>query len=298
MLKTRIKLLIICALLFSFPVKAENLRFGILPVIDTLPLQVAVKEGYFKNENLDVELIPFNSAMERNTAVHTGQLDGFFGDMIATLLLIEKKVPIRILTVSYSTNPQQTMFGLVTSPKLKSPKPGDSLTIAISKATIIEYLLTYIQDLPNASGYTYQPVEIKQMPIRLQMLLAGKIDSALLPEPLVSLAVSKGAKLLATDQSLDMPLTILNIAENKLAQADAFLRAYKKSVVAINEDPEKYRALMAKTCRIPKPMVKSFPMYRYPLPRLPEEKEVSQVQSWMLEKNLLKKSIPYSRLIP
>ncbi len=279
-------------------VNSQELRFGILPVIDTLPLQVAIKEGYFKEQNLNVKLIPFSSAMERNTAVHSRQLDGYFGDLIATLLLIDKGSAIRVLTISYQTNPNQRMFGLVTTPKQNNPTENSTLSVAISKASIIEYLLSHIKQLPGAAKYRYEPVEIKQMPIRLQMLLAGKIDSALLPEPLASLAISKGAKLLATDQSLNMPLTILNMVERKLSTKGAFLKAYGKAVSALNRNPEAYRSLMAKTCRIPKPLVATFPMYKYPSPRLPTEEEVNQVQTWMLANGLLKTQLPYSNLVP
>ncbi|MBU2510825.1 ABC transporter substrate-binding protein [bacterium] len=284
-------------------VYAEPLRFGVLPVIDTLPLQVAVKEGFFNREQLEVELVPFTSANERNTAVYSGQLDGFFGDLIATLLIIDKKlardneVPVKILTISYYTDPDQRMFALVTSPQLV-PGSKTELTVAVSKASIIEYLLTWFQKLPTSGQYSFQAVEIKQMPIRLQMLLAGKIDSALLPEPLVSLAESKGARVLDTDQALNMPLTILNISTNRLNQKDAFLRAYGKAVLELNKNPEKYRDLMAETCRIPKPLVKSFPMYKYPAPRVPSESEVKPVQDWMVEKDLLSSAISYKLLVP
>ncbi len=302
----RNKLLILFLVFFIMTfsvIYAKPLRFGILPVIDTLPLQVAVKEGFFKQEQLEVQLVPFTSANERNTAVYSGQLGGFFGDLIATLLLVDKKVskdqnvPVKILTVSYFTNPQQRMFALVTAPKLKSGSKNE-LTVAISKASIIEYLLTYFQALPTSGQYSYQAVEIKQMPIRLQMLLTGKIDSALLPEPLVSLAESKGANVLDTDQSLNMPLTILNLSTDRLKNKDAFLRAYTNAVNELNRNPEKYRGLMAKTCRIPKPLVKSFPMYKYPAPRIPSESEVKQVQDWMIKKKLLSAPISYELIVP
>lgn len=298
MLRKTILWVFITLLISSFNLIAEDLKFGILPVIDTLPLQVAVHDGYFKEQDLNVELIPFISAMERNTAVHTGQIDGFFGDLIATLLLVDKNLPLKILTISYYTNPDLRMFGLVTSPQFNHNKDNQTLSVAISKASIIEYLLSYVEDLNGANQFKYQAVEIKQMPIRLQMLLAGKIDSALLPEPLTTLAMSKGAKLLATDQTLNMPLTILNLSEQKLPAKNAFLKAYGKAVEAINNNPEQYRDLMAKTCRIPKPLVKSFPVYHYPEPRLPSKAEVDQVQDWMIANQLLNAPIAYNKLVP
>lgn len=291
---------IFLVVIFSLPrpVLSETLTFGILPVIDTLPLQVAVKEGFFEEQGLDVTLVPFMSAMERNTAVHSHQIDGFFGDLIATILLVDKGVDLRLLTVSYRTNPEQRMFGLVLSPEFEKAPAGGSISVAISKASIIEYLLTYIAPLPGANRYSYEEVEIKQMPIRLQMLLAGRMDSALLPEPLLTLAESRGATVLATDQSLDMPLTVLNISGEKAGSVKPFMKAYEKAVSVLNKEPAEYRELMARTSRIPKPLIRDFPMYTYPEPKIPEEKEVMQVQDWMLKKGLIEQKIPYRQMLP
>lgn len=279
-------------------VSAETLRMGILPVIDTLPLHVGMTEGYFKAENLDVELVLFSSAMERNTAMHTGQLDGFFGDMLATLLLVRNKIPVRFLTVSYATSKTQRMFGLMLSPQLSEAREQGEITVAVSKASIIEYLLDNLKNSPELEGMELKEVEIKQMPLRLQMLLTGRIDGALLPEPLASLAEKRGARLVVTDQDLDMPLTVLNIHGDKLHLSKPFVRAYTRSVNAINQNPEKYRTLMIKTCRIPEDLVAEFPMYHYPPPRLPTQAEVQQVQEWMIKKGLLHQSIPYISLVP
>lgn len=285
-------------ILMAGNVSAETLRMGILPVIDTLPLHVGMTEGYFKAENLDVELVHFSSAMERNTAMHTGQLDGFFGDMPATLLLVRNKIPVRFLTVSYSTVKSQRMFGLMLSPQLPESRQKGEITVAVSKASIIEYLLDNLKNSPELEGIELKEVEIKQMPLRLQMLLTGRIDGALLPEPLASLAEKRGARLIVTDQALNMPLTVLNIHGDKLHLSKPFVRAYTRSVNEINQNSEKYRALMIKTCRIPEDLVADFPMYQYPPPRLPTQREVQQVQEWMIKKGLLHQLISYSSLIP
>ena len=299
--KKRIGLVWLLVVIFSLAagiVSAETFRMGILPVIDTLPLQVGVTEGYFEAENLDVKLVSFSSAMERNTAMHSGQLDGFFGDMPATLLLVRNKIPVRFLTISYATNKKQRMFGLMLSPELPVAREQGKITVAISKASIIEYLLDHLKQLPETQPMQLEEVEIKRMPLRLQMLLTGKIDAALLPEPLVSLAENRGARLVVTDQQLDMPLTVLNIHTNKRHLAESFIKAYTKSVNALNQTPEKYRRLMTKTCRIPGNLVDTFPMYQYPAPRVPTQTEVQQVQDWMIKKGLLHQSIPYQSLIP
>jgi NitT/TauT family transport system substrate-binding protein len=274
----------------------DVLKIGVLPVIDTLPLQVAKHNDYFKKQNLDVELIRFSSAMDRNSAMLTNQLHGFFGDIPATLLLIKNKIPLKLLTIAYRTTPGQPMFGLLLSPKAKNNKNG-VLTVAISRGSIIEYLLDKIIDIAPISNYQIVPKEIKQMPIRMQMLASSQIDSALLPEPLLTLAKAKGSQLIMSDEHLNLPLTILNIHQKQFHLKDRFLKAYAQAIAELNQNGNQYKSLMVKTCRIPKHLADHFIQYKFPFPQLPTEKEVSEVQSWMLKKNMIKQAIPYQNLI-
>lgn len=273
-----------------------HLRLGILPVLDTLPLQVARQDGLFVEQGLEVELVPFSSALERDTAMQSGRLDGYFGDILNTLLLIQNNVPMRMVTVSWRTSPGQPMFALLRGPETSAE--ATELEVGISTSSIIEYLLDRMRAQKELQGTTFKALEVKQIPIRLQMLLGGQLQAALLPEPLVGLATSKGAALLATDEKLDMPLTVICLHEHKMEFAKAFMKAYASAVERINKNPEEYRMLMVETCRVPKPLAQSFPVYRFPEPALPEESEIWPVQQWMLTRGLLKSMLDYERLVP
>lgn len=306
------KLLLAVALVLVFSslghADAFKIRFGILPVLDTLPLQVAVKDGLFKGQGLDVELVKFASALERDTAMQAGQLDGYFGDLIATYLLINQDVPMYIALTSWRTMPRYPMFGIALSPANKGKRLEDmrGLKLGLSKSTVMEFLADQMEDkLGVGRGYLSQ-VEVKKIPIRLQMLMADQIDTALLPEPLLTLATSKGGGVLTTAENLDMPLTVLCLHRKYFKDgADPYIRfitAYKEAVHRLSENPEKYRQLMAETCRIPKPLVPEFPIYPYPMPSLPTPEELDVVQDWMIQKGLLDGRVPHelvlSPLIP
>ena len=291
-------LLVLCGLAVGVAASAQSrsLKMGILPVLDTLPLQVAVRQGFFQKQGLNVELVPFASALERDTAMQSGALDGYFGDILNTLLLIQNKVPMRIVTVSYATAPGQRMFALVRSPK--SDASETKFQVGISKSSIIEYLLDRMSSANAGKLPELEVLEVKQIPIRLQMLLAGQLGTALLPEPLASLAESKGAAILATDEELKMPLTVLCLHEERKNDVEAFLKAYTEAVESINANPETFRELMVETCRVPKPLAKTFPVYRFPEPKLPAEQDVWPVQQWMLTRGLLNAMLPYDRIVP
>ncbi len=276
----------------------ENLRIGILPVLDTLPLQVAVQEGLFKEQGLDVTLVSFSSALERDMAIQSGKLDGYFGDMLNTLLLAKQGVPLRMLTVCYRSTPGQPMFGIALSPGTDAKALPQPCKVGISTSSIIEYLLNRMQRKPELREQHFSILEVRKIPIRLQMLLSGQLDSALLPEPLLSLAKLKKCAVLTTDEELKIPVTVVCLVEKALPKADAFMEAYEEAVRRINDDPEKYRALMVEKCRIPKPLEKDFPVYTLPEPQAPTENEVFEVQQWMLSRGLLDKFLPYDTLVP
>lgn len=281
---------------------ADPIRIGILPVLDTLPLQVAVRDGLFEKQGLQVALVPFNSAMERDVAMQSGRLDGYFGDLINTLLLIKSRVPMRIIATSYRSMPGQRMFALVTAPQVKASDPAaiSKMKVGISNATIIEYLLDRMEQQGKIPADALIRTEVKKIPIRMQMLLAGQLDSAVLPEPLVTLAEKRGASVLVTDEPLDMPLTVLCLHEQVLKDRPqalaAFLTAYRQAIASIARDPERYRKLMAETCRIPQPLMGAYPIPRYPDPQLPERQAVDMAQRWMIQHKMLERTFTYDDL--
>jgi len=296
----KIVFVIAFVLMFGSAVQAGDIsmRFGVLPVLDTLPLQVAARDGLFEKHGLDVELVKFMSALERDTAMQTGQIDAYFGDLIATYLLINQGVPMRIGMTSWRTKPGFPMFGIGLSPASRERDLGgmEGRKLGLSKSTIMEFLADKMEDHLGVSRGYFNQVEIKKMPIRMQMLMTGQIDSALLPEPLLSLTRLKGGGMLATAETLDLPLTVLCFHDKYFKDGgegySRFIAAYKEAVRRLKDNPEAYRQLMAETCRIPKPLVAKFPVYPYPMPSLPTSEELKVVLDWMLEKKLLKVRVP------
>ena len=61
----------------------------------------AQERGLFQQAGLNVELVPFGSAQERDTAFVAGAIDGYFGDMVNTLLLKASGQDVKVITVDY-----------------------------------------------------------------------------------------------------------------------------------------------------------------------------------------------------
>ena len=114
--------------------------------------------------------------------MRAGRLQGHFGDLMNVFTQNATGVGQKIVITTTHTNPEQRAFGLVTSPaaaeKLTSLEaiPAGTKT-AMSSATIIDYLLDRMTETTKTEG-KLQNLEVKQIPIRLQMLLSNKVDTS------------------------------------------------------------------------------------------------------------------------
>ena len=272
---------------------AEGIRIGVLPVVDTLPLWVAKERGLFEANGLDVELVSFDSALERDAALQAGKLEGYFGDLLNTVLLIRSGQPIRIVTTAYHTDAGRRMFGLALAPGSDIDRPDRLVhrTIGISRATVIEFLLDQMLAAAGVPSNQIEKQDIKKIPIRMQLLLSGQIAAALLPEPLLSLAESKGARVLLDDRRLDLTETVIALKKNWIetdpGRLARFRTAYAKSVETIRQEPEAMIDILVRRCRLPSELSAAYRPPAFPASGLPTSRDIELVQKWLMENRML-----------
>jgi len=234
------------------------IHFGTLPVIQALPLFVAAEKGFFKEEGLNVELIGFNSALEKDVALTSGQIAGYFGDLQTCIVLNGNNVPIKIVAEIYNATKGQRTFALLVSPKSAGQALPDVLKggVAVSSNTILDYLTAKFLASRGVPLTQATLVEMKNIPIRMQMLLGGQVSAAVLPEPLATLAESGGAHAIMDDAGTGLSSTVLAFNEKFLTQSPestkAFLRAVARASAYINGNGNDVRPIMNRSagCRI------------------------------------------------
>jgi len=293
-------------LIMAFPAvssSGEKLGFGILPVVDVLPLLVGQENGLFEKEGIDLELISFQSALERDAALQAGRLDGYFGDILNTVLLVQSGEQLKIIATAFHTHPRFRMFGIAVAPGsgITDPAGIKGKDVAISSATVIEYLLDQLLGTRNMSPKDVTKQEIKKIPIRLQMLLSGQVTAALLPEPLLTLAEANGAGVILDDRNLNTALTVLAVnLKNRpaiVALIPGFLKAYDAAVDMINENPSQFKELLITKTQFPMAVKDKYPVPVFPARALPAEADVLAVQEWLLKNGLIKTRIPYASMV-
>jgi len=281
----------------------DIIRFGVLPVVDTLPLVVGQQAGLFDKEGIKLEIISFQSALERDAALWAGKLDGYFGDILNTVLLIHAGQKIKIITTAFHTHPKYRMFGIAASPasEIKDLSGLKGKQVAISRASIIEYLLDRILAGRGFSPGFVEKQEIKKIPIRLQMLLSNQVPAALLPEPLLTLAECRGAKILADDRTLNTSLTVLAMQIKTVNQDTSlmprFLRAYGTAVKKINQDPEAYKDVLVTHTRFPESIKDRYQIPVFPEVKTPLKKDIMAAQQWLIKNGMDDSMISFGNIV-
>lgn len=278
----------------------QKLKLGILPVDDSLPLIVADQKGYFDEENLDVELITFQSAVESQSAMQAGQIDGMLTDIVVAALLKESGVNIKITSV-IAVSQEKRRFAIVASPKSGIERIEDlkGKDIGISTNSIIEFMTDKLLDEAGIGSQNVKKTSVPKIPVRLEMLINNQIDAVNIPEPLVSLAELKGAKVIVDDTVNPQLTQVVMIMTDQALQQDikSFYKAYAKAVDEINTNPNQFKETLIQNTNIPEPVIEKYQVSTYPKPQLPPEKVVNDVLSWLNEKGLVSVSLKYKDLI-
>ncbi len=280
----------------------EKIRIGVLPVIDTLPLYAAQERGLFQQAGLNVELVQFGSALERDSALVAGSIDGYFGDMVNTLLLKSSDQDVKVITIDYHTNPQCRMFGLLASPSnnVTDINATQGMSVATSSATVTEYVLDNILAENNMTGKITK-TEVKVLPIRYQSLMQNSVQLAILPEPYVTQAIQGGAHLVADDRTINITATVIGMKAGYITShagdMKKFLNVYNDTVRSINLDPTKYYDVLEKYINFPAELESEYSFQILSSISLPSIEEFQKVHDWMTEKGILSKSIGYDTVI-
>lgn len=286
--------------------KAESttLKIGSLTIEENLPLLVAEKNGYFAAENIKVELVPFQSPVESQSAFQSGQLDGMITDIMIATLLRSSGEDLRVTSIALGATPQEGRFAIVASPKsnINTVQDLKGKSIGISSNSIIEYVTDGLLLEGGVNPSEVKKTTVAKIPLRLEMLLNNQIDAITVPDPQISYTVAQGAKIIAEDTkgaNLSQSVMIMTskALNNKKDATSRFYKAYAKAVDEINQKPDQYKELLVKNVNIPENVVSSYKVQHYSKPQLPAEKDVNNVIAWLKSKSLLKNEVKYQDFI-
>ncbi|MCA1960950.1 MAG: ABC transporter substrate-binding protein [Desulfomonile sp.] len=280
-----------------------KIRFGTIPVLQALPLFVAKDKGLFARENVNVELVPFSTASERDIALTANRIDGNFGDLFAAAILKGNGRDVAVVAVNCNAQTSGRMFAIMVPPgsKCSSLKDLGGVPIAISSGSVNHFVTDSLMSRAGVPEAKITTVESKNIGLRLQMLLSGLHEAATLPEPLVSVAESKGASALGDDRDLPGTQTVLTFSASLLRDRPeivrAFLRAVDAANILINSEPDSIREVMVKNCQLPETLTGTYSVPRFPRLKAPDRDTIDSAVEWLGKQGILRQRIEYDQLV-
>lgn len=276
----------------------QPITIGLMPDTDSLPFIIAKEKGYFAEEGIEVNIQQYKSAMDRDSALQSGNLDGAVSDMLAVAFAKAGGFDVKVTSFTDGS------YKLIASKDagINNVKALAGKDVAVSRNTIIEYVTDQILAKEGMDSESINKVIIPQIPTRLEMLQNGKLAAATLPEPMASIAVSNGCTYVTGSDELGInPGVIMFTAktvDNKTAEIAAMYRAYNKAVDYLNNTSrDEYIDLVVEKGGFPSAAKEALKLPEYHKAALPKESDVTDCIKWLNNKGLVKEHFSYQDIV-
>src|SRR5215208_7312811 len=116
------------------PEKPEKVKIGLIPIADVAPVFVGIKQGYFKEQGIELEPQFAAGGAAITPAVVSGDFDIGFSNTVSLLIAGSKGLPVQIISQGVLGGPNLSKpWADVLIPKgsdVKTPKDLEGKTIA------------------------------------------------------------------------------------------------------------------------------------------------------------------------
>jgi len=287
------------------PASPVTLKIGQLPVIDGLPFWVAEQKNYYKDAGVVIELITFKSANERDAAIIGGQIDGMLADPIATTTLVASGTKLQIASVGLGATKAEGPIAILAAPGsgITDVAGLKNVPIAISSNSVIHYVVEKLLLENGLKADEIKTTPIPQIPLRFEALMSNQVKAAGMPDPLLSLAAGKGAKVILSDVNAkkNYSLSVIDFTEKAFKEkADGitrFFRAYNRAVVDIKLDPNSFKDLLVEKAGLPREIKDTYQVVPSSPAQAPKKDELEDVVQWLLDKQVIKAKVTYEQLV-
>lgn len=248
-----------------------TLKIGVMPAVDSAPILLAAEKGYFEALNLTVDVQVYTNAMNRQSALQSGELDGAMTDMIALVNNVQNGFDIKVTTSTDGAFP----FLIKGTPKDSGPVKVGMMEVSVSN---------YLSDRSLGEAFQVEKIYINEIPARLEMIGKGELDMAVIPEPMASMGELNGLTkvLIETGDAFSPDVMVftgkaLNEKESAIRR---FHEAYNKAVLEIQQDDREARAVLVEALKLKPEITDKILMPKYHLARVPDEAFLKTIMDW------------------
>jgi NitT/TauT family transport system substrate-binding protein len=128
------------------------------------------------------------------------------------------------------------------------------------------------------------------------------LEAGMLPDPLSTLAVLQGSKVILDDTAHpEFSNSVYSFRKEYIDQhpqaVKGFLAAIEEAVGMINADPQGWNNLLVEQKLVPEPLISSFELPQFVTSGVPSMSQWTDVLGWALDKGLLSGDVPYKESV-
>ncbi|OJX38217.1 MAG: hypothetical protein BGO78_09355 [Chloroflexi bacterium 44-23] len=286
------------------PQTKQTIKFAVLPIIDSLPMYVALQEGYFEKHNLAVELIPVGSGPERDQLLAARQVDGVINEVLTTIMNNRSGNNIQIVRFARAATRETPLFSILASKQsgITTVEQLKGVEIGVSEGTVIDYLTERMLEKEGFSIDQIATVAVPKIPDRMALLNSGELKAATMPEPVASLLALQGATVVLADNKYpELSYSTIafrtEILEKQPQAVRDFLAAIEDAVMAINANPSQYEQTLIDNNILPAPLQGKFVVPQFVRASVPSPEQYRDVYQWAREKQMLSEEVVYETCV-
>lgn len=234
----------------------QKVTVGAIAIADVAPLHIAVQEGYFEEEGLDVEIVETTGGAVSLPGVVSGDYDFAFLNVVSLMIARDQGMEVEFVANGTSTTgePGADNIGIVAP---SNSQLEDTADLTGSQSTSNQ--LNNIGDaatrlaVDNAGGDGSEVEFIELGFGEAQAAVEnGNVETALLAEPYLTQALDAGLKSISSPYAEAHPeldtggyFTTSETVESDPEIVAGFQRAINRSLEYSNENPDAVREIVA-----------------------------------------------------
>lgn len=190
----------------SQPAAPEKIfiKVGVLPVVDVAPLHIAMRNGYFKEEGLEVETVVVQGGAAAIPGLVQGSLDITFGNWVSFIAAQSKETAknvggIKLISDGYQAKPGMFLILVKGNGTIRSMTDLVGKTIAINTLNNISELTT--KAVLEANNIDPKKITLKEMPMpdMEAAIERNVVDAGFMSEPFITRAQRNSGQIAILD---------------------------------------------------------------------------------------------------
>jgi NitT/TauT family transport system substrate-binding protein len=261
-----------------------KLRIGYIPVGIYSYFWRARDAGYFKDEKLEVELVPMAGGGQIIPALQSGALQFGISDALGVLNARNGGIPATYVSFNFSQSSDDPVHAVLTlDPSIKTAADLKGKSVATNLSYNTDW--TMMREWLRKQKVDLQSVTFREIPFpdMLAALRNNTVAAVGATEPFVTLGKQQGARILGyyfTDvQSpnvLSGIVAMLPYVEKNKDVVKRLVRAVNRAIDDFNSDPQIVRKTIAANTKIPPEVVEKMGLGKWQTNVPPE-----QMQFWV-----------------